>query len=265
MKNLSFKVADVSNFSQWLKRFAAVEKSLLLELDAEDSQFIAKTYNEERSVVKQSKATFNDLGFEVTGTLPSGRIKVGLYDLNRIVKTFSHFSDPFTLTVKYEEVEEDSGKQLVGTQILLKKDDDSLKVGFECTSLSIFNYITDEMFTDRVCNVEEILSFDLGKEDFNKIVSLSDLDKEYKKIEFRGEDGKVFLKSKSFELVLGVCNGVSAKLPILKNQFSMIDSENYRVIVGENKMLLSSIESDTVTALGALDGNEYDSDKEMEL
>ena len=52
---------------------------------------------------------------------------------------------------------------------------------------------------------------------------------------------------------------------MLKDQLEKVDSENYSVQLGEGRMVLTSTDSTTVTALGGLDMNEYDTDKDMEL
>jgi hypothetical protein len=49
-KTIEFTAKNVKAFTGWLKRFSTIDKSLLLEIDQATSTFIAKTYNEERSV-----------------------------------------------------------------------------------------------------------------------------------------------------------------------------------------------------------------------
>ena len=262
---LEFNISNVQLFSNWLKRFSSIDKSLLLEVNLDTKQFQAKTYNEERSVVKFSKISFNDIGFElITKKIPEGRIKVGLYDIQKIIKTFVQFTNDFQLIIKYAPLKNKEGvEELAGKQVLLKND--TLKVGFDCTSLNIFKYITDTVFETVICKINSLLSFDLTQENFNKIISLSDLDKEYKRIEFKSVNNKVFLRSKSFELLLGVCGKSVASLPLLKDQFDKLDSENYQIALDDSRMVLTSIDSDTTTVLGGLDMNEYDTDKDMEL
>jgi len=261
---LEFSVNNVTQFSNWLKRFSSIDKSLLLEVDLDTLQFIAKTYNEERSVVKHSSISFTDIGFElVTKKLPTGRIHVGLYDVLKIIKTFNQFAENFSFIIKYEDLEGNEDTKLIGKQLLLKND--NLKVGFDCTSLNIFKYIKDSVFNGAICKIDSLLTFDLKREDFDKIINLSDLDKEYKRIEFKAINSKIVLRSKSFELNLGICNGEKASMPILKDQLDKVDSENYSVQLGEGRMVLTSTDSDTTTALGGLDINEYDTDKDMDL
>jgi len=261
---LEFTVNKIGLFSSWLKRFSSIDKSLLLEVDLDSSEFLAKTYNEERSVVKHSRISFNDIGFELSkATKSTGRIHVGLYDIIKIIKTFSQFPENFTFIIKYDNIDDNENVKLIGNQILLK--DKLLKVGFECTSLNIFKYITDDVFNNVICQLDSLLTFDLGKDDFVKIINLSDLDKEYKKIEFKANEGKITLRSKSFELALGVCNGEKTALPILKEQIEKADSENYKIVLGDSRIILRSTDRNTTLALGGLDLNDYDTVKDIEL
>jgi hypothetical protein len=261
---LEFTVTEIGLFSSWLKRFSSIDKSLLLEIDLNSLEFLAKTYNEERSVVKYSKISFNDINFKLKTTKFSpDRIQMGLYDVSKIIKTFGQFKDEFTFIIKYDKIDDNENTKLVGKQLLLKNS--TLKVGFDCTSLNIFKYITDNTFTDVICKIDSLLSFDLKQDDLNQIINLSELDKEHKKIEFKTNKGKIVLRSKSFELSLGICNGEKVNLPILKEQLEKVDSENYQIVLGDSRMVLSSIDSNTTTALGALDVNDYDTDKDVEL
>jgi len=260
---LSYTVNNISLFSAWLKRFSSIDKSLLLEIDLSSSEFIAKTYNEEHSVVKFSSVGFNDVGFELTTKkVPESRIHVGVYDVLKIIKTFTQFTENFDFIVKYDEILDNKNTKYIGKQLLLKND--MLKVGFDCTSLSIFKYLSDDVFHNTICKIEPLLNFDLKEEDLNKIMSLSDLDKEYKKLEFKAQNKKITARSKSFELTLGICNGQNLKLPILKDQLDKVDSENYQIVLGD-RMILTSTDSPTTTVISSLDLNEYDTDKDVEL
>lgn len=260
---LNYTVNNISLFSAWLKRFSSIDKSLLLEVDLTTSEFIAKTYNEEHSVVKFSSIGFNDVGFELTTKkIPEGRIHVGVYDILKIIKTFNQFTENFEFIIKYDTILDNPNTKFIGKQLLLKND--TLKVGFDSTSLSIFKYLTDDIFDNTICKMDPLFKFDLTDEDLKKIMNLSDLDKEYKKLEFQAQNNKILLRSKSFELTLGICDAPNVKLPILKDQLDKIDSENYQVVLGD-RMIFSSTESNTITVISSLDLNEYDTDKDVEL
>ncbi len=258
-KQLEFKAKDVKAFTSWLKRFSSIDGSLLLEIDNNLKEFLAKSYNEEKSVVKFSKINFENSGFNlITKDTPRERIKIGLYSIPQLIKTLDHFEGEFSVIFKYEEVTDDGGSNIAGTNILIKSD--NLKVGFECSSLKIFKYIADDVFENVICNMEEIVGFELKKEDIAQIVSLSTLDKDLKNMEFLNKKtGHLYAKSKSFEYLLSISSKVDARLPFLKSQFEKIDIENYKVSIGEDRMVLTSIDEATKTVISMLEENEYDS------
>ena len=88
---IEFTAKNAKVFSSWLKKFAAIDKSLLLEVDENDNIFCAKVYNEERSVVKFSQIKFDEAGFTVKESKDKRRIKVGIYNITRLMKIIDQF------------------------------------------------------------------------------------------------------------------------------------------------------------------------------
>jgi hypothetical protein len=266
MSNIEFKCSNVVELATWFKRFSTIDQSLLFEIDTKESEFIGKTYSEDRSIVKLSRIPFADLGFTLTSKPIDERVKIGLYDISKINKILGQFAgDEFTFTVKYDAVEDDNGiNELAGVNILMKSS--LLKVGLECSSLTIFRYISDTQFLDSIANLDEVkVKFDLKKEDKERISVLSDLDKDFKKMSFRIKDKKVFARSKTFEFQLGLVDVEDFEFPILKNQFVKLDTENYEVSVGSNRSVLTSTDAKSISVIGILNENEYDSEKELDL
>ena len=255
-KQIQFTAKNVRAFTSWLKTFSLIDNSLLLEINTKDNEFIAKSYNEERSVVKFSKIKFDEGGFILKkAPKDSDRIKVGIYNIPNVIKVFEHFGEEeFSVIFKYEEVINDSDKEYAGTSILLKND--NLKVGIECTSLNIFKYITDTQFHTKIASVDSLVKFNLEKDNINKINSLCNLNKEHKFMQFLAKDNKIFAKSKSFELLLSVGAKDEASIDILKDQFIKLDIENYTVNFGEDRLVFISDESNTVTVISKVEQDE---------
>ena len=66
-EKLTLKVKSPSEFTNFLKRFSAIESTLLLEID--NGQLKAKTHTPERSVVKSSKIDMSNVIFDCFLTL----------------------------------------------------------------------------------------------------------------------------------------------------------------------------------------------------
>jgi len=247
-KTIDFTGKNVKPFSAWLKKFSSIEHSLLIEVDEKNKCFTAKSYNEEKSVVKYSKISFEDSGLSLKKEASEPRfIKVGIYNIARVMKSLDHFqSGEFSFSVQYDEVLEGESKNLAGAALLIKSP--ALKVKIECTSLKIFKYISDEKFTNVIAAAEEITRFDLPNLTIEKINSLCDLDKEYKFLEFLNRDKKVFVRGKSFELDIADVGIVEKSLiSIYKDQFDKVDVESYEVVYSGEKLVFISKDSDTTT------------------
>jgi len=255
IKKIEFTAKNIKPFSAWLSRFSSIDNSLLLEIDESTSMFIAKTYNEERSVVKFSEIAFDEAGLLLKSKPESNekRVKVGLYNIPRLIKIMDQFGvDSFDMVFNYDEIIGDT-PDLAGVTILLKNK--NLKVTLDCTSLNIFKYISDTLFNTAISKIENIVdTFELTKEDIEKINSLSKLDSDYKYLAFSRNNG-IFVSGKTFELLLLNDSGAStnSSIDVFKDQFDKIDIENYKVIMGEDRLVFKSISSNTTTTVSMVE------------
>lgn len=248
-KKIEFQAKNVKAFTAWLKRFSSIDNSLLLEIDEKNSAFVAKTYNEERSVVKMSKINFDDAGLLTKSGKDAKRIKVGFFNIPRFIKIIDQFNDAeFTLTVNYDEVvNDDNSVQFAGKDVQLKNK--TLKMSIDCTSLNIFKYITDELFTGTIAAMDATGEFELSKANIEKLNSLCGLDSDHKFMEFKFVDGEVLAAGKSFQLQIEEKKVPDAAINIFKDQFANIDVENYDVQLGEDRLIFNSKDSETTTVI----------------
>lgn len=267
MAKIEFKGQNVNPFANWLKKLSSISLGLLLEIDTESCEFIAKTYTADRAIVKMSSISFADLELSTKNKPIDKRILIGIYDISKIQKTLSQFDGKeFDMSIAYSKsIGEGEIENLAGTIIVIKND--ILKTGWECSSLDIFSYITDEKFRNVISNLddESTASFDLKKEDKERIMVLCDLEKEYEKMSFTIKNKIIYAKSKSFELQIGIIDHVDNHFPLTKKQFSKIDSENYYVKTGFSRMVLESSDSNTTLVIGKLDEDTFDGAKDLKL
>lgn len=244
IKNIEFNANNLKPFSDWLKKFIIIDKSLLIEIDQKNNCFIAKSYNDEKSVVKYSKISFLDAGLTSKKTLTEDKlIKLGVYSVQRLMKSFEHFySNNFTLSISYDELVDT--KTYVGTAILIKSD--LLKVKIDCSPLSIFSYISDELFFNKIAGTEVMSTLELNNIMIEKINSLCELDKDYKFLEWIIDKNKIYLRGKSFKLEIINTDSPDFILSLYKEQFMKIDSDSYDVIIGNEKIVYKSKNNDTV-------------------
>lgn len=264
-KTIDFTAKNVKDFTSWLKRFSSIEKSILIEVDEVNECFTAKSYNEEKSIVKYSKISFIDSGFTLKKASPDPQlIKVGIYNINQVIKSLDHFqSGEFSFSVKYDEIISGQDKNFAGIALLIKNPD--LKVRIDCSALSVFKYISDDLFNNAIAKVEEITTFEISNITMDKINSLCDLDKEYSFIEFLTKDKKVFVRGRAFELDIADNGDEESKISIYKDQFNKIDVENYSVNFGSDKLVFISKDSHTVTVTSMVVKDERYEEDSMEF
>ena len=255
IKKIEFSAKNVKPFSAWLGRFSSIDNSLLLEIDESNTAFLAKTYNEERSVVKFSEISFDEAGLLLKSKPESNdkRVKIGLYNISRLIKIMDQFgADPFDLVFNYDEVLGET-TELAGVTILLKNK--NLKITIDCTSLNIFKYIPDALFNTAISKVEKVVdTFDLSKEDIEKINSLAKLDNDYKYLAFSRKNG-IYVCGKTFELLLSTSDDTTtvSSIDVFKDQFDKVDVESYKVTMGEDRIVFRSINSNTVVTVSMVE------------
>lgn len=253
-KTVKFTVKQPKTFTNYLKKFASISITALFEMDFKEQIFITKSPNEERSIVKYGTLGFYDAGFEGDNKLDI-TIKVGIYNISKLIKIIEQFDEEFELIIKYDEIiDTNNVKDYAALSILLKNDE--LKFNNDCTSLNIFKYISDDLYNNTIRKIEEVVSFNFSKENIEKVRALSELDKDYKLISFINKDGNIYAKGKLFEYLIAPTSNIDAKITFYKDQFSKVDIENCEVTLGKDRTLFSSIDTDTEIVVSKVEGDE---------
>jgi len=253
-KQIEFTSKNVKPFTNWLKRFSLIDNTLLLEIDEKEQKFIAKSYNEERSVIKLSSISFDDAGFTTKKVKDPKRIKVGIYNIQRLSKVIDLFTNnDFTFIFNYDEVinETDSDYACLNIKIANK----TLKMTVECTSLNIFKYLSDEMFKTKIATTNELVKFKLSKEKCEEISSLCNLDNDDKYMKFSRTNDLLEAKGKSFDLTVDEfdVHNEDVSIDIDKSQYEKLDAENYLVILGDDRLIFTSTDTDTITVISMVE------------
>jgi hypothetical protein len=255
-KKIEFTAQNVKAFSSWLKKFTSTAKSLLLEIDENESIFFAKTYNEERSVVKFSKIKFEDAGLTVKPSKNPRKIKVGIYNISRLMNIINQFDNKeFSFIINYDEIVSDVN-EYIGISLILKNV--NLKMTIECISINVFKYISDDLFRNNIATFDNIIPpFSLSSENVEQINSLCSLDNEYNFMEFKSA-ANIYVCGKIFDFLVEKrneeWNGKENSINIFKEQFKSIDDEDYGVEMGEDRLMFtSSHDLSTVTVISMVE------------
>jgi hypothetical protein len=244
-EKITFKVKSASEFTNFLKRFSSIESTLLLEI--ENGYLKAKTHTPERSVVKSSKIDMSQI-FDMESANATGQnVLFGIFSVDKLTDAFKHFSDTdVEFILKYEN----TADGMIGTEVVLSSP--SLKINFQCASLRLFTHITDEMM-DRISNTESApINFVLTKEHQKRISSISTIDSDHKLLTLDVNKGQVKVTGRSYDLSLMHIDQPTddVSISIYKNQFGFLDREDAIAYLSGDRIVFSSIETETKTIIG---------------
>lgn len=243
-EKLTLKLKSASEFTNFLKRFSSIESTLLMEI--EGGQLKAKTHTPERSVVKSSKIEMSNI-FDMEGTEDMPTVLFGVFSVDKLTDAFKHFTDSdVSFVISYESTSDGN----IGTEIMLSSQ--SLKINFQCASLRLFTHITDEMM-DRISNTNEAaINFVLTKEHQKRISSITTLDSDHKLLTVDVKGGNVKVIGRSYDLSLMAIENPAEEvsISIYKNQFGFLDREDTVAYLSDDRIVFSSIETETKIIIG---------------
>lgn len=248
MGKQTFKLHSHGKLTGFMKKFSAIEKSLLFEISGD--RIIAKTHTPDKSVVKIGSALLSDIMDTVPGKDEApDKIKIGLFAVDNFVASFNHFSEG---DVKLEVEESKLGDDNVATE--MKAVSKTLKIAFPCASTSMFRYI-DAALATKIMNTDEALfSFRVDKDTLTKISALSGLDSDNETISIESKGGEITFKGKSFELnIPGVTAESEGNISFYKAHFKFVDREDSEIFVTESKIIFKSLETDTSIIIGKVE------------
>ena len=202
-----------SGFETWLNAFKPVSKTLLIEIDTEKGEFLARCPSEEKTVLKSGHITFEDAGFEVLKMKDDSGNDITIDDFNasldkndkmrvaghrilfginemlpkfiNVVSMFNGASE-YKVSFKFTEVE----NELPGTYFGRKADDSVKAKEFAATRaefkspvltmrvdgadiVEFKKRISDTLFANRVITVQKPMEFELDIETVKMLISVS--------------------------------------------------------------------------------------------
>lgn len=179
---------SVDPFANYLKNFAKIRPSLLIEIDTNINAFVAKTFSEDRAAVRFSAIPFADCNMVVSehdseATLGKNRIKAGILiqlpKLIKIVERFGEIKDKsgnsnFDIDIDYDILNNQEGTtDFVATTIAFNSD--VLKMKMDGFRISELRYLSDDTFNKVVFNVSDSVSFEIAPSVISSIIKTSDI------------------------------------------------------------------------------------------
>lgn len=240
MKTLKFKLASFQKLSSFLSKFSSVENQLLLEIEGD--RMLAKTNTQDRSVVKYSSILLSDV-FDYTEVEDC---RIGFYSIPNFVKAFSCFGPDENVVLEIDIEKLDN--LMVGTQIRLKSKGTNIK--YPCASLRFFKYV-EKSILDKIQNSPKLAMVRIQKDFYGKCENFMKIDKEAESIAFVSEDNEIAVKGGIYSSKIEGSKATEEfEVPIYKIAFAYIDKEDSEIIIAENRIIINSLDSDTMIVIG---------------
>lgn len=206
-------IGSTNGFVTWLKGFKDINGSLLVEIDLESKEFIAKSFPQDKSVVKYAKLSFEDAGYEYSyvhnngedfdwaqrEATNDGRVKLGIYNvLGKFVDVVSMFDGSehdmvvnFDIcnNVLYWGAKKAEKEYQAETTVFHSK---ALTMTVKNSQISeFFQKCDDETFLTRVCNIGSPSTYEVNTAvlgNLSKIASVFAADKSRDLIKFYSKE-----------------------------------------------------------------------------
>jgi len=228
-------------FQSYVKKLLSIDKFIFIKIGNETTT--SSVYLPERDAVKLANIPTSDL-FDFDQEL-DGDIKVSFYNGSKVVDAISHFKGEVTGDVVYDNIDDAN----LAADFVIQND--KLKINLACAdpSLSFMEMNKEEM--SRAFGVEnKLFEFDLLTVDADRIKSLFNLEKEEDVFSFSISERGVNVVGAAYDAVIATKFAgdvpVGTKVTAYKKYFNLLDKENYKVIVCENKIVFKSMDTDTL-------------------
>ena len=229
---------DGYELSSFVRKLLPIDKFIFMKIAKEGT--VSSVYFPERDAVKLVNTPTSDI-FDADITEP---VKVSFYNGTKVIDALSHFNGDVKGRIKYTEYD----GELMASDFILENED--LQINLACTdpSLSFMEMSKEE--TDRAFDTESrMFDFDLLTTHVDKMKSLFNLDKDEDIFTLYIGDKGINIKGTSYDATL--CHSYDSnvekgsKVVIYKKYINLLDKENYKVSVCENKVVFKSLDTNT--------------------
>lgn len=214
------KSGPLDNFIEWLERFKGdiSKESLIIEVDLATNNFIAKTYSEDKSLVRYSQISFDDANFSITEqSEKSGqRILIGIFMiLSKFIDTIKTFStsDNFTMTIDYDMTSVAGTDKWCSKSVTFKSKSLKMKIPGSSIQAVEMNPLSDDLFFNKVWVAPEPVSITISSDMLKNLVAISEIflnkDQSKNMMEFYTKNNLMYVKdplAESYDYELGQLN-----------------------------------------------------------
>ena len=251
---MKIRITSIPNLITFLKRLKSVEKNVIHEVTSD--KISSKVHTPDKAVMKYSSLNFDEVfegDIEWNG---KDKIKIGLIDVGRVIDAFKHFRPEEDVFLELT-VQEDGGEYITSEMRLISK---SLKIKLKCADLGLLSYVSDEILQVVHSKDDYVGKFKIYQSDFNTVLSLCGMESNSEEIlnfDLTKED--VYGHGDSFRYKLSLAlneisiQGEKMTSSIYKNHLGYMEQETCQVYLHDNRIVLDSETSSTSIAIGIVE------------
>jgi len=250
---LKIKKINGIEFQTFVKKLLSIDKFIFMKISAD--QVTSSVYLPQKDAVKLTSLKTSEM-FEIEEPAKAP-IKISFFNGNKVIDALSHFGEELSAKITYQK----TGDDLVATDFTIQ--DENLKINLYCADPSLnFMEMTDEEIKRAFGATGKVFSFELLTVHVDKMKSLFKLEDDKELFKFKVSDKGVHVSGERYDAVLThqveIHDESVTEVSIYKKYIPILDKENYKVVVCENKVIFRSLDTNTVltVAVAITDDNE---------
>ena len=249
---LKIKKINGLEFQYFIKKLLSIDKFIFMKMSAE--KISSSVYLPQKDAVKMSSIKTSEL-FEIEDTI-SSTIKISFFNGNKVIDAISHFGKDMSANISYQKI----GETYIATDFSVY--DENLKINLYCADPSLnFMEMTDDEMKRAFGATDKLFSFELLTVHVDKMKSLFKLEDNKELFKFKISDKGIHVAGERYDAIITHQAEIPltefTEVDIYKKYISILDKENYKVIVCTNKIIFKSLDTNTVlTVAVAISDNE---------
>ena len=246
---LQINKVDQNNFIGFVNRLKLIDSFIYFKIKGD--QVVSSAYLPQRDAVKHNALPLGEI-FAVAGTAPEKELKVAFFDASKLIEAFKQF-DYQTIQGEIEFIEND--EDCVATSFKIFNED--LEITLSCSEPSLGYKDLTESQLQGIFNTEgSDFVFELSNLETGKIKSLFNLDKD-ETFSIVASDSGVKISGKSYsKQVSPDFAGDKGSVTVYKKYLALLDKEDYKAYVFNNRVVLRSTESATLLTIATCQTND---------
>jgi hypothetical protein len=246
---LQINKVDQNNFIGFVNRLKLIDSFIYFKIKGD--QVVSSAYLPQRDAVKHNALPLGEI-FAVAGTAPEKELKVAFFDASKLIEAFKQF-DYQTIQGEIEFIENDEDCVAFFFNIF----NEDLEITLSCSEPSLGYKDLTESQLQGIFNTEgSDFVFELSNLETGKIKSLFNLDKD-ETFSIVASDSGVKISGKSYsKQVSPDFEGDKGSVTVYKKYLALLDTEDYKAYVFNNRVVLRSTESATLLTIATCQTND---------